>query len=90
VGLFGTDELLGDEIERIVPRDRRELSRALGADTAQLLLAQPGNDPSISVDELRALKGKVWFDLGIPSNAQGKAQLLALAKIVLSRVGPLL
>ena len=61
--------------------------RALGADKAQLLLAQPGNSSDISVDELRVLKGKLWFDLGIPSNEKGKSQLLALAALVLARTG---
>ena len=62
---------------------------ALGADDAQLLVAQPGNTADISVDELRVLKGKLWFDLGIPSNEKGKSQLLALAALVLARTGPL-
>ena len=62
---------------------------ALGADDAQLQLAEPGNSPDIKVDQLSVLKGKLWFDLGIPSNANGKSQLLALAALVLARTGPL-
>jgi hypothetical protein len=62
---------------------------ALGADDAQLQLAVPGNSATIKVDELSVLKGKLWFDLGIPSNAKGKSQLLALAALVLKRTGPL-
>ncbi len=62
---------------------------ALGADDAQLQLAVPGNSPDIKVDQLNVLKGKLWFDLGIPSNANGKSQLLALAALVLARTGPL-
>jgi hypothetical protein len=62
---------------------------ALGADDAQLQLAVPGNTADIKVDELSVLKGKLWFDLGIPSNEKGKSQLLALAALVLARTGPL-
>ena len=40
--LLGAQELLGDEIERVVPGDRRELSAALRAGAAQRLLQPVG------------------------------------------------
>ncbi len=39
---FGADELLGDQIERVIPRDRRKFARALGADAAQRMLQAIG------------------------------------------------
>ena len=39
---FGAEELFGDEIERVVPRDRREFAAAFGAGAAQRLLQAIG------------------------------------------------
>jgi len=39
---FGAQKLLGDEIERVVPGNRRVLPRALGAGTAQRMLEASG------------------------------------------------
>lgn len=63
---------------------------ALGADDAWISLSELGNDPGTTFAELRVLKGRIWFDLGIPSGDQAQAQLLALATIVLSRAGSLI
>ena len=58
---------------------------ALGADDAGFYDDQLGNTAGTTFDELRALKGRLWFDLGIPSSANSKDQLLTLGKLVLSR-----
>ena len=40
--LFGADELFGDEIEGVVPRDRREFAATFGANAAQRMLQAVG------------------------------------------------
>jgi len=57
----------------------------IGADQVGYYPDQPGNTASTSYDEVRVLKGNAWFDLGIPSNADSKAQLTALAALVVAR-----
>ncbi len=59
--------------------------QSLGADDAGYYDDQLGNEAGTFFDELRALNGKAWFTLGIPDNPQSKAQLLALAGLVLAR-----
>ncbi len=63
---------------------------ALGAAKAGYYPDQPGNDPGTTFDELRFLKGRIWFVLSIPSSSQAEDQLLALAKLVLERAAALL
>ncbi len=63
---------------------------ALGADKAGFYADQIGNDPKTTFDEMRVLKGRLWFDIGIPSSPQSKDRLLALAKLVLARATALI
>jgi hypothetical protein len=58
---------------------------ALGADQAGIYLEQLGNDAGTTFDQLRALKGRMWFSLAFPSNPGSRDQLLGLAKLVLDR-----
>jgi hypothetical protein len=58
---------------------------ALGADKAASSLVELGNDPGTTFAEIRVLKGRIWFEIGIPSNPLAEAQLVALAKVVLER-----
>ncbi len=57
---------------------------ALGADQAGIY-EELGNEAGTTVAEVRVLKGRMWFDIGIPSNPGSKEQLLGLAKLVLDR-----
>jgi hypothetical protein len=59
--------------------------QALGADQAAISFAELGNDPGTTFAEIRVLKGRIWFDIAIPSNPLAEAQLVALAKVVLQR-----
>ena len=73
VGLLGAQELLGDEIERVVPRDRRELAAAFGAGAAQRMLQAIGVMNALGVardlgaDDARG----VGVVLGAPDPADG-------------------
>ena len=49
VRLLGAQELLGDDIERVVPRDRRELTAAFGAGAAQRMLQAVGMMDALGV-----------------------------------------
>jgi hypothetical protein len=57
----------------------------LGADQAAISFDELGNDPGTTIAEIRVLKGRIWFEIGIPSNPLAEAQLVALAKVVLQR-----
>jgi hypothetical protein len=61
----------------------------IGADDAGYYPDQPGNSAGTSFDEIRVLKGKVWFDLAIPSSAQAEQQLISLAALIVARGGVL-
>jgi hypothetical protein len=57
----------------------------IGADDGWIYLESAGNDPGTTFAELRVLKGKAWFMLGIPTGPQARDQLLTLAQLVLGR-----
>jgi hypothetical protein len=64
--------------------------KALGADKAAFSTNELGNDPGTTFAEIRVLKGKIWFDIGIPGNPQAEAQLVALAQVVLQRAAAII
>ena len=57
----------------------------MGADLATIIEGNATNDGTGTFDTLRAQKGRLVFDLGIPTTATSRDQLIALAKLVLSR-----
>lgn len=68
----------------LTPLPAAEL-QALEADKAAISFDELGNDPGTTFAEIRVIKGRIWFDIGIPSNPLAEAQLVALAKVVLQR-----
>jgi hypothetical protein len=64
--------------------------RTLGADKAAFSPDELGNDPGTTFAEIRVLKGKIWFEIGIPSNPLAEAQLVALSQLVLQRAAALI
>ncbi len=63
--------------------------QAIGADKASISLSEPGNTSAITFAEIRVLKGRIWFDIGLPANPQAEAQLVALATLVVQRAAAL-
>ena len=57
----------------------------IGADQAGFYVDQAGNQTGLSYDEIRVLKGKVWFNLDVPSNPNSRQQLNTLAALVVAR-----
>ena len=62
-----------------------DVASDVGADQAALVTGGPGAPAVIAVR-----KGVLVFDIGVPSSASAKAQLVALAKLVIQRAANLI
>jgi hypothetical protein len=62
-----------------------DTKQSIGAEHATLDQGMPTNNGTSSYDVIWAQKGRLVFDLGIPSSPESRDQLLALAALVLER-----
>jgi hypothetical protein len=82
---FGGGDMSTPNMEPLRPVQLREL----GADKALYDPSAEGNDESIKFASLLAQKGRVVFTLGIPAGPHADAQIMALGKLVISRIAAL-
>src|SRR5208282_4943299 len=85
VRLSGADKLLGDEVERVVPRNRSKLAAALGAHTPQRLRQPVGMMNTLGVT--RDLGADHAGRIGIVLRAANAADRMPVEDLDLERAG---